>query len=458
MTVLAIDDDSEALEAYRATLSEMGVSFESTSDPGRGIDLVRDLGPELVLLQWHMPNVQGVEVLRSIHNLDMRAQVAVIYDQESVESVAEAIQEGAAKCISKPVSPQKLRALVEQVRELAQRRAQSAKLEKELIQLFNLEGMIGRSPRMLELFDLVRRVSPHFRTALILGETGSGKELVARALHKMSPRQNRAFAVCNCAAVMETLFESELFGHRKGAFTGAHEDRAGIIETADGGIVFLDEVGELNPAVQSKLLRVIQNQEIQRVGSSKPQHVDVLLIAATSRNLEREVKRGQFRADLFFRLNMIEIPVPALRERVEDIPLLYRYFLEKFNQQYGKEIQGISRRAQDLMLTYPWPGNVRELENTMGRACMLAQGSFLDVHDFTTISERIAGVPGGNAPCSLEEAERAAVIRALDSTPNKSQVARVLGVSRPRLYRLIEKHGLTAKAGRDDDRETVPEG
>jgi DNA-binding NtrC family response regulator len=226
----------------------------------------------------------------------------------------------------------------------------------------------------------------------------------------------------------------------------------GIIESANGGIVFLDEVGELSPAVQGKLLRLIQNQEIQRVGTTQPQHVDVLLIAATGRDLEREAQRGQFRADLFFRLNMIEIRMPPLRERVGDIPLLYRYFLEKFNQQYGKDVRGISRRAQDLLLAYPWPGNVRELENAVGRACMLARGSFLDVGDFAELSKRVVGEPT-KAPCSLEEAERAALVRALDASPNKSQAARILGVSRPRLYRLMEKHGLTT--GKDGN-EPVP--
>lgn len=455
MVVLAIDDDPEVLESYRTAVSELGVKFESAQDLQRGLEMVRELAPELVLLEWQMPQMPGVEALRLIHKQDMRSQVAVIYDYESVESVVEAIHEGAAKCISKPVSPQKLRTIVEEVRELANQRAQSAKLERDLVQHFNLEGIIGRAPRMLELFDLMRRAAPHFRTALIVGETGTGKELVARALHKMSPRHDRPFAVCNCAAVVETLFESELFGHRKGAFTGAHEDRVGILESADGGIVMLDEVGELSPAVQSKLLRVLQNQEIQRVGATQPQHIDVLLIAATSRDLGREVKRGQFRADLFFRLNMIEMPVPSLRERLEDIPLLYRYFLEKFNQHYGKDVQGISRRAQDMLLSYPWPGNVRELENTIGRACMLTRGKFLDVGDFSAISERTAGDPG-DAPRSLEEAERAAIVRALDAFSNKSQVARVLGVSRPRLYRLIEKHGLKA-SGEKENHKSIKE-
>lgn len=454
--VLAIDDDSAVLESYRAMLSDMGVRFQCTPDPKRGLEMVRELCPELVLLKWQMRQMPGIEALRKVHSLDPRARIVVIYDHESIESLVEAIMEGADNFVYKPVNPEKLRSIVEEVKELFKRRAKAAKLEKELVQHFNLEGMIGRSIRMLELFDLIRRVAPHFRTVLVLGETGTGKEGVARALHKLSPRKDQPFAVCNCAAVVETLFESELFGHRKGAFTGAHEDRKGVFESADGGTVFLDEVGELAPGVQSKLLRVIQNQEIQRVGSTQPQHVDVLLIAATSRDLEQDVKRGKFRSDLFFRLNMIEMVVPPLRERPDDIPLLYRHFLEKFNQQYGKQIQGISRRAQELMVRYPWPGNVREMENVMGKACMLAQASFLDVADFNAISSPIAA-DAGIAPVSLDDAERAALVRALKENPNKTQVARILGVSRPRLYRLMEKHGLKEIEDKVDS-ELVPQG
>ena len=455
MVVLTIDDDLGVLEYYRAALTSPGVRFEFTSDPIRGLELVRELAPELVFLDLRLPQMGGMEVLRRIRGQDRRAQVVVISGDQSVESAVEAIQEGAANYICKPVSPEKLRSIVEEVKEIFEQRARSVRLEKELVQHFNLEGIIGRSPRMLEVFELMRRVAPHFRTALVLGETGTGKELVARALHKMSPRRDRPFAVCNCAAVVETLFESELFGHRKGAFTGAHEDRKGLFESADGGVVFLDEVGELGSGVQSKLLRVLQNQEIQRVGSTQPMHIDVLLVAATSRDLAEDVRKGRFRPDLFFRLNMIEIKVPPLRERPEDIPLLWRYFLDKYNQHYGKEIHGISQRAQDMLLNYRWPGNVRELDNVMGRACMLAQASFLDLGDFSVIAARIVK-DAGTSPSSLEDAERIALVRALEENPNKTQAARILGVSRPRLYRLMEKHGLKEKEQKVDQ-ESITE-
>jgi two-component system response regulator HydG len=456
VVVLAIDDDPQVLESYRALLSDMGVSFECTTDPNRGLELVRQLAPELVLLKWQMPQMPGIEALRRIHNLDTRARIAIIYDSESLDTVVEAIMEGADSFVCKPFDPEKLRTIVEEVKGIFKRRAHSAKIEMELVQHFNVEGMIGRSTRMLELFDLIRRVAPHFRTVLVLGETGTGKEVVARALHKRSPRRDQPFIVCNCAAVVESLFESELFGHRKGAFTGAHEDRMGVFESANGGTVFLDEIGELGAGVQSKLLRVLQNQEIQRVGSTQPQHVDVLLIAATSRDLKQDVKLGKFRSDLLFRLNMVEMVVPPLRERADDIPLLYRHFLQKFNQQYGKQIQGISRRAQDLMIRYSWPGNVRQMENVMGLACMLAHATFLDMADFNSISSPSA-TNASPSPSSMDEAERDALLRALKENPNKTQVARILGVSRPRLYRLMKKHGLR-ESGDTADKELVSQG
>jgi DNA-binding NtrC family response regulator len=449
MVVLTIDDDSTVLDYYRRALTNPGVRFEFTSDPIQGLELVRQLAPELVFLDLSLPQMRGMEALRRICGQDKRAHVVVVSSHQSVELAVEVIQAGAANYICKPVSPETLRSIVEEVKEIFEERARAMRLENELDKHSNLEGLIGRSVRMHEMFDLMRRVAPHFRTALILGETGTGKDLVARALHNMSPRRDRPFTVCNCAAVVETLFESELFGHRKGAFTGAHEDRKGLFESADGGIVFLDEVGELTLGVQSKLLRVIQNQEIQRVGSTQSLRVDVLMIAATSRELTEDAKKGRFRPDLLYRLDMIEIRVPPLRERREDIPLLWRHFLDKYNQHYNKEIRGLSQKAQDLLLNYRWPGNVRELENVMGRACMLAQGSFLDVGDFAVVSARI-GKAAGTFPSSLEQAERIALVRALEEHPNKTQAARVLGVSRPKLYRLMQKHGLEAEKEKAD--------
>jgi DNA-binding NtrC family response regulator len=302
---------------------------------------------------------------------------------------------------------------------------------------------------MLEVFDLVRRVAPHLRTALITGETGTGKELVARALHKLSPRAQNRIAVFNCSALVDTLAESQLFGHRKGAFTGAISDQAGIFEWADGGTLFLDEVGDLSQAAQSKLLRVLENGEVQKLGLPQAIFVNVQVIAATSRDLSVEMKSSRFRPDLWYRLNMVQIQLPPLRERREDILLLARRFLLDFAAQYRKEIHRISRRAESALLAYSWPGNVRELENVIGRACMLTRTKVLDLEDLPE-EVRNQSARGGASAATLEEAEKQAVIYALGETKNKTLAARKLGISRARLYRLMEKHGLAEQPSAEE--------
>jgi DNA-binding NtrC family response regulator len=441
LRVVAIDDESSMLDFYKAVLSGLAVSLECSTDPARGLELVREVDPDLVLLDLTMPGMDGLEVLRQIAARAYRARVVMVTGNYSIEMAVKAIQEGASDYVCKPLSVEKLRALIGQARQLASREERAEAIEKELIEVFSLEGLIGRSPRMLEVFDLIQRVGPHFRTAVITGETGTGKELVAQALHKLSPRRTKRFAVFNCGAIVETLVESQLFGHRKGAFTGAVADQVGLFEWADGGMVFLDEIGELSQPAQAKLLRVLENGEVQKLGAPQARRVDVLVIAATSRNLNEEVKSGRFRADLWYRLNMVHIQLPPLRDRREDVLLLARDFLERYKQQYGKDIHRFSRGAANVLLAYPWPGNVRELENAIARACMLARGKFIDREDLPE-EVRNWSVASSGTPTSLEEAEKAALVRALAESKNKVLVARRLGISRSRLYRLMEKHGV----------------
>ena len=442
VNIVAIDDDPSLLEFYKAALEGSGARVETATDAEQGLDLVAALAPELVFVDLVMPGAGGMEVLRRIRKLDPLSRVVMVTGHYSIETAVEAIREGATDYVCKPIKPDKLREIVEQARAAASRQHRAEELEKELVEVSNLEGIVGRSPSMLEMFDLVQRIAPHFRTALILGETGTGKELVARALHSLSPRRKNRFAVCNCAAVVESLMESQLFGHTKGSFTGATDEKPGLFEWADHGAVFLDEVGELGLQMQSKLLRVLENDEVQKVGAPQPRKVDVLMIAATSRDLNQEVQTGKFRADLWYRLNMIEIRLPPLRERKDDLSLLTRHFLRHYNQQYGKQVEGVSRRAMDMFLAYSWPGNVRELENVIGRACLLTRGHFLDVEDFPELRARNASPAAAGAPTALEEAEKATLIRVLSEARNKALAARMLGVSRPTLYRLMEKYGL----------------
>ena len=327
LVILAIDDDPRTLTFYKAAFASENVRLEGSVDPSEGLRLVETLNPDLILLDLTMPGIDGMEALRRIRRRDPEARVVIVTGNYSIESAVEAIQAGASDYVCKPVDVEKLRRCLQETREQVVLKRREDTLEKELVEVFNLEGMIGRSPRMLEVFDLVRRVAPHLRTALITGETGTGKELVARALHKLSPRARRLIATFNCSAVVDTLAESQLFGHRKGSFTGAFSDQPGIFEWADGGTVFLDEVGDLSLAAQSKLLRVLENGEVQKLGVPQATRVDVQVIAATSRDLKLETKSNRFRPHLWYRLNMVQIHLPPLRERREDILLLARHFL-----------------------------------------------------------------------------------------------------------------------------------
>ena len=441
LTILTIDDDPGMLRFYEAALVDDDVQVTSSADPLKGVELAETLRPDLVLLDLTMPGIDGMEALRRICLHDPEIRVVMITGDYSIESAVNAIQAGASDYLCKPITREKIRKIIAEAREQVDLTRNESALEEQFGKVFSLEGMIGRSPRMLQVFDLVRRVAPHLRTALITGETGTGKELVARALHKLSPRAEKRIAVFNCSALVDTLAESQLFGHRKGAFTGAIGDQAGIFEWADGGTLFLDEVGDLSQAAQSKLLRVLESGEVQKLGLPQAIYVNVQVIAATSRDLSLEMKANRFRPDLWYRLNMVQIRLPPLRERREDILLLARRFLLDFAAEYHKDIHKLSRRAEAAVLAYSWPGNVRELENVIGRACMLTRTKVVDLEDLpeevTTPSAR-----GAASVATLEEAEKHAVAFAVDETKNKALAARILGISRARLYRLMEKYGL----------------
>jgi transcriptional regulator with PAS, ATPase and Fis domain len=298
---------------------------------------------------------------------------------------------------------------------------------------------------MLEVFARIRRVAPHYRIALVTGATGTGKELVANALHKLSPVASKRLVVCNCSAVAETLFESELFGYVKGAFTGATQDRIGLVEYANGGTLFLDEVGDMPLPMQSKLLRVLQNQEVQRVGSPEVRKVDIRVIAATNRDLQGMVAGKQFREDLYFRLSMVEIKLPRLADRKEDLPLLEQHFLTRFAEEYKKPLRGLTRRAQALLSRHSWPGNVRELENVIGNACMMAEDEAIDVHDLPEALRQETPQKSGEdeTPLTIAEVEYRHACRVLEwMGGNKVQTARALGISRATLYSILrEKPG-----------------
>lgn len=440
LRVVAIDDDQQHLKFIATVLAQENVVVSTATDPREGLALIRKERPHLVLVDLVMPGMSGMEVLERILEFDPATEVVLLTGQYSTESAVEAIQKGAADYLTKPVDVERLHQRVESLISEVLKGQRRVELENELIENSQFATMVGHSPAMLEVFHRIRRVAPHFRTVLLTGETGTGKELAAQALHRLSPAASGPFVTCNCSAVVETLAESELFGHVKGAFTGAVQDRIGVFEAANGGTVLLDEVGELSPPSQARLLRVLQNQEIQRVGSPATRRVDIRVIAATHRDLPSMVKDQGFREDLFYRLSMVQIKLPTLAQRKEDLPLLERYFVKRFAQQYDKPVGGITRRAQALLARHSWPGNVRELENVLGSACMMTAGETIDVGDLPEyIRERQSSeAQPEESLATLEQVERTHALRVLESVSgNKVRAAELLGVSRAKLYRIL---------------------
>jgi len=440
LRVVAIDDDEQHLKLIATVLSQENVVVSTATDPKNGLGLIRKERPHLVLVDLLMPGMSGMEVLERTLEFDPATEVVLLTGQYSTESAVEAIQKGAADYLTKPVDVERLQQRVESLMLEVRKGQRRAELENELIENSQFATMVGHSPAMLEVFHRIRRVAPHFRTVLLTGETGTGKELAAQALHGLSPAASGPFVTCNCSAVVETLAESELFGHVKGAFTGAVQDRVGIFEAANGGTVLLDEVGELSLPLQAKLLRVLQNQEIQRVGSPAVRRVDVRVIAATHRDLQSMIRDRRFREDLFYRLSVVHIKLPALAQRKEDLPLLERHFIRRFAEQYCKPVRGLTRRAQTLLARYAWPGNVRELENVLGSACMMTESETIDVHDLPEYvwESRPGEVQEESTPATLEQVERTHALRIMESVGgNKVRAAELLGVSRAKLYRIL---------------------
>ena len=442
--LLLVDDDSQ----IRLLLSEIGTreGFEvlEAADGAAALEMLRRRHMDLVLLDLHMPRVNGLDVLRGARASGTSPQIALMSGAASVEDAVEAIKLGATEYFSKPLDLPRVRALMGAMRQQFQDRNSVLDSDAALAARLEVCGMIGRSPAMRELFSVINRLAPHARTVLVTGETGTGKELVARALYQLGPRRAKKLVTVNCSAVVETLFESELFGHVRGAFTGATADKAGVFEVANGGTVFLDEAGELPLGAQAKLLRTLENGELQRVGSVDLKKVDVRVIAATNRRLDVEIAAGRFRSDLYYRLNVVEIAVPPLRERSEDVPYLTAAFVRRFAHEFGKSITGLTEAAEERLVQWPWPGNVRELRNVIERACLLCEGHLLTEGDLArSLSDRpgpaqvpvVDDEPSGPPPTAEQ------VTAALDTTGgNKSLAAGRLGISRRALYRLIDKY------------------
>ncbi|GAC1455076.1 MAG: sigma 54-interacting transcriptional regulator [Gemmatimonadaceae bacterium] len=445
--LLVVDDDPSILEVIGRMAKEAGFEVVSCRNGSEALEHLRHHHADLAAVDLRMPDVGGMEVLRAIREADPDCQVILMSGDATMEDAVEAIKLGAVDCLSKPFDFARLKRILSDVREDATRRRLLLEAEREVADKSEFCGMVGRSAVMQGLFILIRRLAPHARSVLITGETGTGKELVARALHRTGARRDKRFVTINCSAVVETLFESELFGHARGAFTGAVDSKLGLFEMAHGGTLFLDEIGELPLVMQAKLLRVLESGEVQRVGALEPRLVDVHVLAATNRNLLAETAVGRFRNDLYYRLNVIEIRVPALRDRREDIPYLTAAFVRECSVRLGKRIVGLTPAAERKLVTAEWSGNVRELRNVIERACILADSEFIADREFSiSLSAAAPGVParaGQPDEGTLSAVERDRIVEVMAGVGgNKSRAARILGLDRRSLYRRLELYGI----------------
>ncbi len=449
-SLLVVDDDSAHRTMLRTLLSGWGYTITEADDGSVAIDLVQDRPFDLVLMDVRMVKVSGIEALARIKALNPAIPVIIMTAYSSIESAVEALKKGAYDYLTKPLDFDKLRLTIERAVEHLRLKEENRLLKESLGEYFDRRNIIGQSPAMVRLLETVAQVAPSEATVLITGESGTGKGLIAGSIHFNSPRKDGPFIKTNCAAITETLLESELFGHEKGAFTGAERRKEGRFVQADGGSLFLDEVSEMSPSMQVKLLQVLQEREIVRVGGETVVPVDVRLIAATNKDLEELIGDGRFREDLYYRLNVVRLEIPSLRERREDIPLLVQHFLKMFTDKNQKPIKGLTPRALDQLIRYDWPGNVRELMNAMERGVVLARSEYLDeeVLPFAATSQ----APSGEIPATpakppaettLEQVEKATILQTLEAASgNKSEAARRLGITRKTLHTKLKQYGV----------------
>ncbi len=446
-TILIVDDDRPQRDGLQRALADRYAVL--VADEAQKAGAILEAQPvDVLLTDLRMPGDDGLKLLRRAGSLSNPPVSIMMTAYGSIENAVEAMKAGAYHYITKPVNLDELELVIGRALKSRQIEAENANLHEQLDRKFGLENLIGQSPAMLQMFDIIRQVAPTRASVLITGETGTGKELVAHAVHNLSPRKGGPFVAVHAAALPTTLLESELFGHEKGAFTGAVERRAGRFEMADGGTIFLDEVGELEPAMQVKLLRVLEERKFERVGGNKTIEVDVRLVAATNRDLKKMVGEGKFRDDLFYRLSVVTVNLPPLRERRDDVPLL----VAAFNRQYSKEnnvpIREITQEAVNLLMAYDWPGNVRELRNTVEQMVVLAHSDRLAVRDIPAAIRsgadltKISVVRPGMT-MTVEEAERQLIVQALKETGgNRTKAADKIGMSRRTLHRKLKCYRL----------------
>ncbi len=442
--ILVVDDEAIVRESLRDWLSDVGHQVLTAENGPQALEVIEKQKPGIAIVDLVMPGMDGIELLRRAKEISPGIEMIIITAYGSIPTAITAMREGAYDYIEKPFCPEKAELLIERLVEHKGLIEENISLHQKLEERYRFENIIAKSPKMQQVIEVIRVIAKSNATVLIIGDTGTGKELVARAIHSQSYRKDKPFVAVSCAALPESLLESELFGHEKGAFTGAHAQRKGKFEVAHRGTLFLDEIGEMSANIQVHLLRVLEEKEFTRVGGNELVKVDVRVISATNKDMKTAIASSQFREDLYYRLNVVTIELPPLRERKEDMPLLAQHFLKKFAAENQKEITGFSPEVTDFLLKYEWPGNVRELENAIERSVILAKDSYIEVADLAQGNLSLArSTPLGQ---SLGKMEKNHILTILNETSsNYSEAARILGISRATLYNKIRAYGLAVK-------------
>ena len=453
-TVLIIDDEENIRNGLAANFELEDYEVKTAANGKDGLDLVAKGDIDLVITDLRMDGISGEEVVKRVTTETPGIPVIVLTGHGSIDAAVEAMKSGAYDFLTKPLNLDQLNLIVKRALENRELSLQHKLLKEEIESSACLEQMIGRSAEMQKVFSMIKKVAPAKASVLITGESGVGKELVANAIHNLSGRKDKAFIKVHCAALSESLLESELFGHEKGAYTGADSMQKGRFELAHGGTIFLDEIGEINQNVQIKILRVLQEKTFERVGGEKSISVDVRIVAATNKNLEEEVKAGRFREDLYYRLNVVHLKVPSLKERKDDLPLLIDSFIKKFAAENEKEIIGIDSKAKAALLKYDWPGNIRQLQNCIESSVIMSNGKQIKLEDLPLSVSEYTGQEAISIPMgiSLEDAEKIIIMQNLSANKgNKSKTADILGIGRKTLHRKLNEYGLELSDDDDDE-------
>lgn len=448
--ILVVDDEAHQRDILRVILENERFSVECAENGERAIEMCHSFAPDVVLCDFKLPDMEGTQVMERLITSDRHKHEFIIFTAHgTIESAVKAIKRGAFDYITKPVEREKLIMTAHRACERLALIRENIQLKKHLARPFTIEGIIGKHPKMLKVLDFTKTVGPLNVTVLITGETGTGKDLIARLIHASSTRKNKIFQAVNCASMPESLLESELFGYEKGAFTGAYSQKQGLIENSNGGTLFLDEIGELPVGPQAKLLRFLEEKKVRRIGGKDEIAIDIRLIAATNKKLGEEIKKGHFRDDLFYRFGRFVIDLPPLRERASDLYLLAEHFIEKYNLVFNRTVRGLSNEALRMLMDYPWPGNVRQLDSIIEKAVLLARGDIIELADLDMPSQPSA--PAGHAfnfelppeGVPLEEIERQIIFKAMEKSGGCiTRAAKLLGTTYRTVEYRVKKYGI----------------